>query len=230
MSDHPLIGEIFCMAIPTGWNKEKKIYSEKTFLKTSSDTTLYRRYRIVRITPVQDQSMELLKSDNLSIVKSVLDIEIAHVYDIDDEPSYSFDMILDLVPLTFIEKYATWLSHEDVLNNIGPTDRCYHCKKIGSREDLKLRLCDGCCPPLGGRWFPEKGNGLQNGCHRACVCSDCSELLEDDDGYWLCPFCIKPSKDPAKVWGTSTQPRIGMLEGTVHPLDPPIADRAVRTL
>jgi hypothetical protein len=216
------------MSIPIGWNKPVKRYSESKFMKKTSDTTKYNRYRIVKIEIMKNQSMELLTSDTLDVFNCNLDVEVAYVYDIDEEPSYSFDMTLQTVPVMFMEKYGYRLSHNDVLNNFGNTQMCVNCSRTGTNdEELVVRQCDGKFPALGGDWYPENGRGMQNKCRRAYVCLDCSDLLEDEDGYWLCPLCMLPAKHPATVWGTSMQPRLDMVQGSIHPLTTPSSDVAV---
>jgi hypothetical protein len=197
-------------------------------MKKSSDTTQYNRYRIVKIQTLKNQPMELLKEDTFDVFNCNRHVEIAHVYDIDIESSYSLDMILQKVPLIFMNKYGSRLSQKDVLNNFGNTQSCANCSKTARNgEELVMRQCDGKYPALAGDWYPENGNGMQHKCRRAYLCSRCSPQLEDVDGYWLCSFCISRAKDPSGVWGTSMQPELGMVKGTIHPLTTPRSDVAV---
>jgi hypothetical protein len=202
------------MAIP---EHASSPFNEATFSTFSNDTSQYQRYRIIKVLRM-NQRIILLKPGEQTTTSIHLDFEVAQVYDIDEHIHYSYDMEALTVPIMFIEKYGSMLSHQDVLNNMGKTDVCSSCSETGV---LSVRQCDGKFPPLAGCWYPDDGLGLQHRCRREYICMTCSDRLEDEQGYWLCSFCIEPSSDPALVWGTSTQPRVDMSSGTTHPLDPP---------
>ena len=76
------------------------------------------------------------------------------------------------------------LSHLDVLQNNGSSERCQEC---GSKPD-KLTTCDGASPSNLGFSWPETGQayGKQLSCKRGFICDDCNTTPESGRGSVHC--------------------------------------------
>lgn len=116
------------------------------------------------------------------------------------------------------------LSHLDVLQNNGSSERCQEC---GSKPD-KLTTCDGAFPSNLGFSWPETGQayGKQLSCKRGFICDDCNTTPES--GYWYCRDCRSPNATHEDVWGNDIdEPSCLRTPGSLWALSVPVAEEVL---
>lgn len=130
--------------------------------------------------------------------------------------------------LNEIIRHGSFLSREDVLNNIGLYNVCEECHVFSEN----VQMCVGCYPSNVGFAFPHGCKGRQHSCHRAVLCSACFDGASEGDHKWkelpgrkyLCSHCSSEHKlTIADVYGHNIiEPTFQLLgNDSVHPTASP---------